>query len=147
MTMVLDTHAFVWSAEPLLAEHDGIMERLGAEHLPIAWTDARRAGGLRCEHPDPFDRVLVAQAVATGAPSSAVTRLSPPWRGSTSCGDPFSDRHSAVDRTAWTTRPRQPSPTTAAPLAELKQRWRTAVVRAALRSSAQPTPPPIPPRA
>ena len=54
-------------AEPFLAGHPDIVQRLGADHLDIAWADARRAGSLRWAHSDPFDRMLAAQALVHGA--------------------------------------------------------------------------------
>ena len=35
----------------------------GIEPLPITWTHARRAYDIAVAHPDPFDRLLLAQAV------------------------------------------------------------------------------------
>jgi PIN domain nuclease of toxin-antitoxin system len=37
--------------------------RAGIEPLPITWTHARRAYDIAAAHPDPFDRVLLAQAI------------------------------------------------------------------------------------
>lgn len=51
-------------AEPLLAEHASLVQRLGADSLAIEWSHARRAGGLRWAHSDPFDRMLAAQAMS-----------------------------------------------------------------------------------
>lgn len=66
--MSIKHHAGRWpEAEPLLAQHRAVVERLGAEHLAITSDDAVRAGGLRWQHTDPFDRVLAAQALNTGA--------------------------------------------------------------------------------
>jgi PIN domain nuclease of toxin-antitoxin system len=71
--MAIKHRAGRWpEAEPLLAGHADIVERLGGEHLDIGWADARRAGTLRWAHADPFDRMLAAQAVAAGA--ALVTR-------------------------------------------------------------------------
>lgn len=50
--------------EPLLASHDRLIARLGAGSLDVSWQHARRAGGLRWGHRDPFDRMLVAQALS-----------------------------------------------------------------------------------
>lgn len=41
-----------------------LIERLGFEPLPFSHDDARAAGELPPFHPDPFDRMLVAQAIA-----------------------------------------------------------------------------------
>ncbi len=50
-------------AEPLVAQYDRLVQRLGATHLPIGNDHALRAGGLAWSHRDPFDRVLAAQAM------------------------------------------------------------------------------------
>ena len=36
---------------------------MGAEHLPIRQDHALRVGGLPHHHRDPFDRILIAQAI------------------------------------------------------------------------------------
>lgn len=38
----------------------------GFEHWPISWRHAERAGSYRVSHPDPFDRMLAAQAELDG---------------------------------------------------------------------------------
>ena len=50
-------------AEPLAAQYEQLVERLGATHLPISPVHALRSGGLNWEHRDPFDRMLAAQAM------------------------------------------------------------------------------------
>lgn len=50
-------------AETLLAQHDRLCARLGADHHPITSTAAIRAGSLAWTHRDPFDRMLAAQAL------------------------------------------------------------------------------------
>jgi PIN domain nuclease of toxin-antitoxin system len=35
----------------------------GIVPLPITWTHARRVYGIAATHPDPFDRLLLAQAI------------------------------------------------------------------------------------
>lgn len=50
-------------AEPLVAQYDRLVQRLGAAHLSIDHGHSLRAGGLMWEHRDPFDRVLAAQAM------------------------------------------------------------------------------------
>jgi PIN domain nuclease of toxin-antitoxin system len=40
----------------------GLLEA-GIKPLPITWTHARRAHDIASSHPDPFDRLLLAQAV------------------------------------------------------------------------------------
>jgi len=105
-TLLLDTHAYVWSltdpdrlsdrartaieapsnvvlvsaatawemaikyragkwpeAEILLAQHDDLVSRLGAQPLDISAADAIRAGSLDWDHADPFDRMLAAQSL------------------------------------------------------------------------------------
>jgi PIN domain nuclease of toxin-antitoxin system len=37
--------------------------KAGIEPLPITWTHARRAYDIAAAHPDPFDRLLLAQAI------------------------------------------------------------------------------------
>jgi PIN domain nuclease of toxin-antitoxin system len=39
----------------------------GFSHLPVTSLDAELAAGLPDHHPDPFDRMLVAQAIRLGA--------------------------------------------------------------------------------
>ena len=66
--MGIKHHQGRWpEAEDLLARHDGYLKRLGASSLSITATDATRAGGLRWEHTDPFDRMLAAQAMRSEA--------------------------------------------------------------------------------
>jgi PIN domain nuclease of toxin-antitoxin system len=40
----------------------GLLEA-GIKPLPITWTHARRAYDIAAAHPDPFDRLLLAQAI------------------------------------------------------------------------------------
>lgn len=51
------------SAEPLVGQFDAIRVRLGASELAMTAAHAIRAGGLAWDHADPFDRMLVAQAL------------------------------------------------------------------------------------
>ena len=51
------------SAEPLVRGFEAVRAGLGADDLPITAAHALRAGGLAWDHADPFDRVLVAQAL------------------------------------------------------------------------------------
>lgn len=51
------------AAEPLVRQFDSVRGRVGASELPITSAHAIRAGGLAWEHTDPFDRMLVAQAL------------------------------------------------------------------------------------
>lgn len=52
---------------PVVADFAGMVGRLKGEQLPITAEHALRAGGLAWDHADPFDRMLAAQALATGA--------------------------------------------------------------------------------
>jgi PIN domain nuclease of toxin-antitoxin system len=40
----------------------GLLEA-GIQPLPVTWTHARRCFGIAAAHPDPFDRLLLAQAI------------------------------------------------------------------------------------
>lgn len=60
------------AAEPLVNHHDLYCRRLGVQEHPITAADALRAGALTWSHPDPFDRMLAAQAMLAGA--TLVTR-------------------------------------------------------------------------
>jgi len=53
-------------AAPLLVDFAGIAERLGAGLLNITPAHGIRAGALDWGHRDPFDRMLVAQALEEG---------------------------------------------------------------------------------
>jgi PIN domain nuclease of toxin-antitoxin system len=55
-------------AEPLVAQYDDLVTRLGASHLAIDHSHALRAGRLPWSHRDPFDRLLAAQSMLTGFP-------------------------------------------------------------------------------
>lgn len=50
-------------AEILLAQHNDLTSRLGAQSLDISAADAIRAGSLDWDHADPFDRMLAAQSL------------------------------------------------------------------------------------
>ncbi len=50
-------------AEILVAQFDSTVRTLGARPLPISAAHALRAGSLRWDHRDPFDRMLAAQAL------------------------------------------------------------------------------------
>jgi PIN domain nuclease of toxin-antitoxin system len=52
----------------LVQDLHGLVEREGFAELPISLEHAVRAGMLPLHHRDPFDRLLVAQAQARGAP-------------------------------------------------------------------------------
>ena len=62
--MAIKHRAGKWpEAEVLLAQHDDLTNRLGAQSLDISAADAIRAGSLNWEHADPFDRMLAAQSL------------------------------------------------------------------------------------
>ena len=62
--MAIKHRAGKWpEAEILLAQHDDLMNRLGAQSLDISAVDAIRAGNLDWDHSDPFDRMLAAQSL------------------------------------------------------------------------------------
>ena len=51
-------------AEALVLDFTGTIARQDFEELPITVDDAARAGALPGPHRDPFDRILIAQALA-----------------------------------------------------------------------------------
>ena len=62
--MAIKYRAGRWpEAEILLAQHDDLTSRLGAQSLDICAADAIRAGSLDWDHADPFDRMLAAQSL------------------------------------------------------------------------------------
>jgi PIN domain nuclease of toxin-antitoxin system len=74
------------TAEPLVRQFDAICAGIGATTLAMTTAHALRAGGLAWEHPDPFDRMLVAQAlledltlVTRDGAMRAVAGLSTAW--------------------------------------------------------------------
>ena len=50
--------------ELIAADFAAVIARQGFEELPITVEDAARAGALPGPHRDPFDRMLIAQALA-----------------------------------------------------------------------------------
>jgi PIN domain nuclease of toxin-antitoxin system len=56
------------SAAPLLADLPGWLVRAGFRELPISVAHARKAGGWRNDHRDPFDRMLAAQSALEDVP-------------------------------------------------------------------------------
>jgi PIN domain nuclease of toxin-antitoxin system len=71
--MAIKHRAGRWpEAAVLLRQHDELCRQLAAEQLPVTSRHAITAGGLSWQHPDPFDRVLAAQAIDAGA--TLVTR-------------------------------------------------------------------------
>ena len=62
--MAIKHRAGKWpEAEILLAQHDDLVSRLGAQSHDISAADAIRAGSLDWDHADPFDRMLAAQSL------------------------------------------------------------------------------------
>ena len=53
----------------------GAIAGQGFKELPITVEDAERAGGLRGPYGDPFDRMLIAQAVARGLVLVSIDRM------------------------------------------------------------------------
>ena len=53
----------------------GAIASQGFEELPITVEDAKRAGGLPGPHGDPFDRMLIAQAMARGLVLVSIDRV------------------------------------------------------------------------
>lgn len=51
------------AAEPLVRQFEMVCARVGASAMAITAAHAVRAGGLAWSHVDPFDRMLVAQAM------------------------------------------------------------------------------------
>lgn len=51
------------AAEPLVRQFEMVCARVGASTMAITAAHAIRAGGLTWGHVDPFDRMLVAQAM------------------------------------------------------------------------------------
>lgn len=52
------------NVEPLLNSLASTLRRLGFQELPVSVEHARSAGLLKGHHRDPFDRMLIAQALA-----------------------------------------------------------------------------------
>lgn len=59
-------------AEPLVATWRARLTELRAEELPLTTDHALLAGSMRWEHRDPFDRLLVAQALVENLPFATV---------------------------------------------------------------------------
>jgi PIN domain nuclease of toxin-antitoxin system len=60
------------NAAPLLPDLANLIERSGLQQLPISLSQAERAGSLPLFHRDPFDRLLVAQALDLDVPIMTV---------------------------------------------------------------------------
>jgi PIN domain nuclease of toxin-antitoxin system len=56
------------TGEELVSDLGYYLSQLGCDGLPISVDHAVRAGRLRGEHRDPFDRMLIAQAQAENLP-------------------------------------------------------------------------------
>ncbi len=63
------------TGEVLINDLDAYLARLGCDGLPISLSHAVRAGVLRGEHRDPFDRMLIAQAQAENLPIISNDRI------------------------------------------------------------------------
>lgn len=55
-------------AEPLVQQLGRVLDQLGAQELAMTAEHALRAGGLRWDHRDPFDRMLAAQGMILNVP-------------------------------------------------------------------------------
>jgi len=66
--LAIKTSTGKFSSELLLSRWQEILDAQGFSELPIESAHAIRAGLLPLLHKDPFDRLLVAQAQATGWP-------------------------------------------------------------------------------
>jgi PIN domain nuclease of toxin-antitoxin system len=66
--LAIKTNIGKLNSEVLLSRWNEIMDVQGFSEMPIDSSHAIRAGLLPRHHKDPFDRVLVAQAQATGWP-------------------------------------------------------------------------------
>ena len=60
MKLLLDTHALLWWIADRLPQ---VVAEEGFAELPVTLEHAARAGLLPGEHRDPFDRLLIAQAL------------------------------------------------------------------------------------
>jgi PIN domain nuclease of toxin-antitoxin system len=59
----------------LAADVDGTIQQYGFTALPISLLHAQRAGALPGPHKDPFDRMLVAQALSDGIPLASNKKI------------------------------------------------------------------------
>ena len=55
-------------ADVILADYPNLLTKLGFLQLPITSIHALRSGGLKIEHRDPFDRMLMAQSELENLP-------------------------------------------------------------------------------
>lgn len=63
------------TGEELISNLDQFLARLGFEGFPISLAHAARAGMLRGEHRDPFDRMLISQAQSENLPIISNDRI------------------------------------------------------------------------
>jgi PIN domain nuclease of toxin-antitoxin system len=47
----------------IIGNFEKILKELGAKELPVSWAHALIAGRMEWNHKDPFDRMLIAQAI------------------------------------------------------------------------------------
>ena len=66
--LAIKTNLGKFNSQVLLSRWDEILEAQGFSELPVESAHAIRAGLLPLHHRDPFDRMLAAQAQATGWP-------------------------------------------------------------------------------
>jgi len=63
------------TGEVLISDLDRYLAHLGFDGLPISLEHAARAGSLRGEHRDPFDRMLISQAQSENLPVVSNDRI------------------------------------------------------------------------
>ncbi len=73
--LAIKTNLGKFNSAVLLSQWEEILEVQGFSELPIESSHAIRAGLLPRHHNDPFDRILVAQAQATGWPIVSADRI------------------------------------------------------------------------
>ena len=73
--LAIKTKSGKLDVQPLLNRWQEMLEKQGFSELPIESAHAIRAGLLPCHHNDPFDRMLAAQAQATGWPIISADRV------------------------------------------------------------------------
>ena len=66
--LAIKTNTGKFNSQVLLSQWNEILDAQGFSELPIESSHAIRAGLLPRHHKDPFDRMLAAQAQATGWP-------------------------------------------------------------------------------
>jgi PIN domain nuclease of toxin-antitoxin system len=73
--LAIKTNLGKFDAQVLLSRWDEILDVQGFSELPIESAHAIQAGLLPRHHNDPFDRMLAAQAQATGWPIISADRI------------------------------------------------------------------------